>query len=201
MDANDFAKLLMSDERKSWENPQELLNQVMISKGATAADLGCGPGFFTLPLAEKVGKEGKVYAVDANQIMLDHLSANLKKFSSHDDLAELIPLNADVSARNSIPDASVDLVLFSDILHDLEDRKKFFVEVDRILRKSGIVVDLDWKKQEPNNHGPPMEWRLSENESRSILKENGFKIIHALNPGPYHYGFVCQGTSDLQKNL
>ena len=42
-----------------------------VREGQTAADIGCGPGFFTIPLARLVGPAGRVIAVDLQQVMLD----------------------------------------------------------------------------------------------------------------------------------
>jgi len=37
------------------------------------ADIGCGPGFFTVEMARLVGSRGKVLAVDVQKRMLDIL--------------------------------------------------------------------------------------------------------------------------------
>ena len=55
---------LLSEERAQRFDRYEFLRSIGVDKGKTVADLGCGPGFFTLPLAELVGPTGQVYAVD-----------------------------------------------------------------------------------------------------------------------------------------
>ena len=57
----------MSEERKQWHNPETILNKAGITKGMMIADLGSGPGFFTIPMAQMTGEKGLVYAVDSNQ--------------------------------------------------------------------------------------------------------------------------------------
>jgi ubiquinone/menaquinone biosynthesis C-methylase UbiE len=42
-------------------------------QGMTMADLGSGPGFFTIPMAKVTGENGLVYAVDSNLTMLNAL--------------------------------------------------------------------------------------------------------------------------------
>ena len=190
MDSNDFAKLLMAEDRKEWQNPEEIVNEMKITEGSTVSDLGCGPGFFTIPLAGKLGTQGRVYAVDSDPVMLDHLTANLEKIPQA-ERASVVVMEADVS-NTRLPDHSVDLVFFANVLHDLEDPRKFFGEVKRILKADGSLVDIDWQKMETNGMGPHLEWRLSENDSRKLLRENGFRINYALNAGPYHYGFLCK---------
>jgi ubiquinone/menaquinone biosynthesis C-methylase UbiE len=58
---------------------------------------------------------------------------------------------------------SVDLVLFANVLHEVDDRKAFFQEVKRTSKITAYIVDVDWKKIK-TKHGPPLESRLSEDE-------------------------------------
>ena len=124
-------------------------------------------------------------------MMLRYLKTNLGSSNLEKNLAKIRIIEADVSSTD-IPDQSVDLVIFANILHDLKDKKSFFNEIRRIAKQTARIVDIDWHKRETENMGPPLERRLSENESRLIIRENGFVIVYALNPGPHHYGFVCQ---------
>lgn len=78
MDADDLARRLIYDSRREWQDPAKIAKEIGIVKGIWVADLGCGPGFFTLPIASMVGENGVVYAVDANPIMLRHLRTNLQ---------------------------------------------------------------------------------------------------------------------------
>ncbi len=190
MDSHEFAKLLMAEDRKVWQNPEEIIEQINVAEGSSVVDFGCGPGFFTIPLAKKLGMKGRVYSVDSDMIMLNHLSANLEQIPPS-ERASVILVESDVS-DTKIPNRSVDLVFFANVLHDLDDPKKFFMEASRILKVDGKLVDIDWEKLETNEMGPPLEWRLSESDSRKLLRENGFRVNYALNAGPYHYGFLCR---------
>jgi ubiquinone/menaquinone biosynthesis C-methylase UbiE len=52
--------------RRLFESPRKLV-EPYVTNGQVVADLGCGPGFYTLALADLVGPEGKVYAVDSDE--------------------------------------------------------------------------------------------------------------------------------------
>jgi len=181
----------MAEERREWQNPEEIIEQIGVAAGTTAADLACGPGFFTIPVARSVGSLGEIYAVDIDPVMLSYLKANLESSNSEKDLSKVNIIEADV-CNTSIPDQSVDLIIFANILHDLEDRRSFFKELKRISRKTARVIDIDWHKRNTDDLGPPLNRRLSENEARISIRDNGLVIVYALNPGSYHYGFVCQ---------
>ena len=185
-----FAELLMSPERKKWQDPETILNQIGFDGRASCADLGCGPGYFAIPLALRVSQGSIVYAVDQSGVMLEHLVKNLKNTASESVAGRVKAIQADVY-HTTIPNESVGLVLFAQLLHDLDDHEAFFAEVKRISKDGCKVVDIDWQKRETADMGPPLEIRLSEDESRKILERNGFRVEHALNAGPHHYGLVC----------
>jgi ubiquinone/menaquinone biosynthesis C-methylase UbiE len=188
----DRVKFLMSDERKQQHNPQTILNEAGVTKGMTIVDLGSGPGFFTIPMAQMTGEKGLVYAVDSSQAMIDGLKENIAKSEVNPKIIRTV--NSDV-CHTGIPKESVDLVLFANVLHEVEDKKAFFQEVRRISKHTAYIVDVDWKKIQ-TEHGPPMKERLSEDEAKSVLSENGFSVIKQIDIGPYHYELICKPTGD-----
>ncbi len=185
---DEFARILLSDERRKWQDPLKILKAMGVGRGMTVADLACGPGFFTLPLASLVGEGGVVYAVDASKTMLDHLRATMAESGTGRKAVKVI--QSDVS-DTGIPSGSVDVVLFANVLHDLEDKRAFFAEVKRICKPGAAVVDVDWKKARMDK-GPPYEIRLTEAMARKILADNGLPAVGSFDAGPYHYGLACR---------
>jgi ubiquinone/menaquinone biosynthesis C-methylase UbiE len=188
VEADDFARLLMSEERREWQDPEAILGRVGVAEGMTVADLGCGPGFFTLPIASIVGARGLVYAVDSHPTMLRHLRRSIEGAGMSRRKIEVV--EADVS-RTGIPGGSVDVAFFANVMHDIDNKRPFLEEVRRICRSGAAVVDVDWVKV-PTELGPPLEIRLSAEEARKILSENGFRVVRSIEGGPYHYGLVCR---------
>ena len=90
----DRVKFLMSEERKQWHNPETILNEAGITRGMIMADLGSGPGFFTIPMAQMTGETGLVYAVDSNQTMLNGLKENIAKSEVNPNIIKIV--NSDV---------------------------------------------------------------------------------------------------------
>jgi FkbM family methyltransferase len=184
----DFAGRLMSGERRRMQDPKVIVDQLGLRPGMVVADLGCGPGFFTIPFALKVGEGGRVYAVDSSPGMLNHLTKNTRESQIPENVVRVV--QADVS-HTSIPSRSVDLVFFADIFHDIEDRVAFLSEVRRIARPKAAVVDIDWQKIE-TGFGPPLQIRLSEEESRRIMTTSGFSVTGTISAGLHHYGLICK---------
>ena len=186
---DDFASRLMSDDRRKWQDPESIIRQAGVREGWTVADMACGPGYFTLPIAAKVGAAGTVYAVDSSQRMLEHLKANLK--GAADGIRRVVrPVAADVCATGILA-ASVDFVFFANVLHDISDRASLFREVRRISKAGSYVLNVDWKKQD-SGFGPPPEIRLSENTAERIMEEGGLRAVRKIEAGEFHYGILCE---------
>jgi ubiquinone/menaquinone biosynthesis C-methylase UbiE len=186
VDEDDFAKALLSHERREWQNPDKIVLQIGVRRGMTVADLACGPGFFVTPLAKTVGKEGIVYAVDHSPKMIAYLNSTLERSGIEKGVVQI--LESDVT-NTKVPSASCDIVLFANVLHDIKAPMKFLNEVKRMSKVNGIVVDIDWKDVD-NGFGPPPEIRLSESKSKEILEGSGLCFIKEIDAGRYHYGLV-----------
>jgi ubiquinone/menaquinone biosynthesis C-methylase UbiE len=188
VDVDGLARFLESDERRRWENPTKIIKATGVKRGMTVADLACGPGFFTIPLATLVGEEGLVYAVDSSPTMLSRLRTNLEGSTAPRGAIRVV--HADV-AGTGIRASSVDFVFFANVLHDIVDKRAFFEEVKRISKPISIIADIDWKKTK-TRHGPPLEIRLSAAESKKLLTDGGFAIVKSFEAGPHHYGLLCR---------
>jgi len=126
--------------------------------GAVAADLGCGPGYFTIPMAEIVGERGRVYAVDSD-------TKSIKKLREKMDVNSQKIIDSHIaSAANldGIPDATVDFVFASGLLCCMSDHSGAVAEIKRILKPTGFAYlsvtkvyrknDLRAVRQEEWNH-------------------------------------------------
>jgi len=110
------APWLVRPEREAEEAPDAALDAINaaigIAKGATVADIGAGVGYFTWRLAARVGPQGKVYAVDIQQGMLDQLRRNMAERK----LADYEAVLGAVDARR-LPAGRIDLALLVDAYH------------------------------------------------------------------------------------
>ena len=174
----DKIELLVSKERFEEVRPLELLRRYGLKEGRTFVDVGCGPGFFSVPASEVVGPKGRVYAVDTEERMLEEL----KKRGLPENV---IPLR---SEENSIPleDETADFVLLAYVLHEAVNKERFLKEVLRILREGGTALIIDWEKKD-EDRGPPFDERLDRKDAQKLLKEAGFTVKKTGNLNPSHY--------------
>ncbi len=171
-------ELLLRSDRYDEIRPLELLRRHGLKEGFTVVDVGCGPGFFTIPASEIVGPEGRVYAVDTETQMLDELEKR--------GIPEnVVPLK---SEENSIPlDAEcADFALLAYVLHEAENKELFLKEILRILKKGAALLVIDWEKKDEDK-GPPMEERLQRDEAARLIRHGGFEIKELGSLNPSHY--------------
>jgi len=178
---------ILSDEqeRRKWQNPENVLAEIGLKPGITFADIGCGQGFFTIPAAKIVGKSGKVYASDISKI-------NIQKLREKVDAAGLTNVIMETGKAEDLIlcNACADIVFFGIVLHDFENPSKVLTNAHSMLKKTGKLVDLDWK-QEPMEFGPPLHIRFGEEKVKQLLETSGFKVLLTKKSGLYHYIIVA----------
>ncbi|WP_455278309.1 class I SAM-dependent methyltransferase [[Eubacterium] cellulosolvens] len=105
-----------------------------ITNSQVAADLGCNTGYYTLAMAECVGPEGRVYAVDLNENHIRALEKKADKLGYHNIEAHA----SSASDLNFIKDDSVDFVLANGLLCNMTEYRQLAVnEIKRILKPTG----------------------------------------------------------------
>lgn len=159
---------LVSPQRRELIDPARFITNLGIAPGSTAADIGAGPGFFTIPLAEAVGERGTVHALDVSPDMIEVLLRS-----------QLPPqVRAAVMEENHVPlaDGSVDFALLAFVLHELNDPVALLSDIRRTLRPApaGRLVVLEWIPQE-EEMGPPAHERLAPRDARALIERAGFR--------------------------
>lgn len=131
--------------RKLFQDPADVVAPY-VGEGMVVLEPGCGMGFFTLELARRVGKSGRVVAVDLQPKMLDGLRRRAKRAGLLDRLdirgTEVDTLGvADLRGR-------IDFALAFYVVHELPNPSGFFQEVHDSLRSEGRLLIV-----EPRAHG------------------------------------------------
>jgi len=115
----------------------DVLAAVGIRAGQTCLDFGCGYGNYTIPLARRVGPTGEVLALDQDEEALGRLAERVRRAG----VGNIRPLPASGKTALPLEDASVDVVLLYDVLHDhyfsAKRRAALFKELDRVTRAGG----------------------------------------------------------------
>lgn len=159
---------LLSEERQAHWNPSGFLQRFPIQPGQAALDLGCGPGFWTLPLANLVGPTGRVWALDVSQEMLEALAERTPP-------AQVVPVQSELPAIG-LEAAVCDFIWAAFVYHEVEGGS-LAVEMLRVARPGGRVAVLEWRPDGPNQSGPPQGHRIWPDKLKRALQQAGFSEV------------------------
>jgi len=87
--------------------------------------------------------------------------------------------------------ACADFVFFGIDLHDFADPVKVLTNAHKMLKPTGKVVDLDWKKEEME-FGPPLAKRFSEERAVRLIETAGFTVESVKEIKPYFYLVIAR---------
>lgn len=168
-------------ERKAWQDPEAVLQAVGLKLGALFIDVGCGYGFFALPAARMVGEEGEVIGIDVDPESLHFMLESAER-------AKISNLSAVVgkAERTMICSGRADVVFFGNVLHDFDDPIRALANARAMLKKGGILANLDWKK-ENTGIGPAVAMRFDESLASRMISQSGFRVCSISEQGPHHY--------------
>jgi ubiquinone/menaquinone biosynthesis C-methylase UbiE len=169
------------EDRRKWQNPEAILAEMGLTPGMVFADLGSGEGFFALPAARIVGSEGRVYALDSDAEGINHL----KKTAAEEGLVNVIAV-AGQGESTMLCEECADIVFLGTVLHDFADAAMVLRNARTMIKPTGKLVNLDWKKEQ-TELGPPVEIRFDEGKASRLISEAGFQVEKVWDIGPYHY--------------
>jgi len=149
-------------------------------------DIGCGDGFFTIPAAELVGENGRVFAVDTDGVSVERL-----KLKAAEKGLKNVVASVGKAEETVFCEECADIVFFSIVLHDFRDPTKVLQNAKRMVKLRGKLVNLDWKKK-AMPFGPPKHIRFSEEEARKLICQEGFKIESITDQGKYFYLIIAK---------
>lgn len=165
---------MLRPERAETLDPFRVMSHCPINSRDTVADIGCGPGYFTLPLAKYL-IYGKVFALDASDEMIQACQERVNQ-------ARLGNVEVVKCEEYEFPvEAGVaDGLFISVTLHHPEDRVRFLTAAKEMLKPGGWCFIVEWQKKETKS-GPPQQVRITTEELRQIAKDSGFKFQSSLN--------------------
>jgi len=189
----DEKKINLSQPKNAFINPRLVALGWNVGMGDTVADLGCGGGYFVIPLAHLVGKKGKVYAVD----VLDGPLESVRSKAHLENLENIVLVKQDIEKKNSLSDfikkEECQWVIIANTLYSSPKKGVFLKEAKRILSSKGKLIIVEWKKSVSKAFeffGPPLESRIDEKKLKSLVEKEGFRFVKSFSAGKFHVGMI-----------
>ncbi|PIE90020.1 MAG: hypothetical protein CR997_08560 [Acidobacteria bacterium] len=117
--------------KKRFRNIEEEIHLAGIEKGFQVLDFGCGLGFNTIPAANAVGKEGRVFALDISELAI----AIVKKKTAKNKLNHVEFIQSDCDT--GLEDKSIDLVYLHNTLPLVKQKLQVLKEITRVIKTGG----------------------------------------------------------------
>jgi SAM-dependent methyltransferase len=164
------APWLERPEREMEEEPDKALDVLQLTRGSSVADVGAGSGYFTVRMAERVGPDGRVYAVDIQPEMLRLLGERLKRGR----ITNVTPVLGAIDDPK-LPEATLDLILMVDVYHEFSEPQKMLRRMRAALKPGGRLVLLEYRKEDPT---VPIrfEHKMSVAEAKMEVEAEGFTL-------------------------
>ena len=142
---NENALWLERPEREKEEQTTEMIELLNLKPGDVAADIGAGTGYITWRMARKVAPNGKVYAQEVQQEMLDMVAENMKKRGVTN---VIFTLGTATDAK--LPTNALDLIIMVDVYHEFDHPYEMGESLVRALKPGGRLVFVEFRKEDPN---------------------------------------------------
>ena len=178
--AQEYIRQLLRPERAKSRDVLSIIAFSEISDHHLVADIGCGPGFFTIPLAKAL-RNGRLYALDIDDEMLAAcrervLEARLGnvEFGKYQEFQ--FPLE----------EGSLNGAFLAYVVHASSDKPRFLEAFGRLLRPRGWCTVLEWRPKE-TAEGPPVERRVDPAELWEMAEKPGFQFRNSRNLNDAQY--------------
>ena len=168
-------------------NPAKNVAQMGIATGMKVADFGAGSGAYTLALASLVGGSGHVYAIEVQQDLLKRIKNEVDKQGFKN--VDVIWGDFERPNGSKLADSCVDMVLLSNTLFQLDDKRGAILEANRTLRPGGQLVIVDWSESF-GGMGPQKTDVITKEKAQELCDAVGLSFIREFEAGAHHYGLI-----------
>ncbi len=168
-------------------HPPRTVATLGIESGMKVADFGSGSGAYALLIAEALSGSGHVYAIDVQRDLLrrTHNEAQRRGMTN----LSVIWGDLERTGGSKLADASLDLVLVSNLLFQVEDKPALLAEAWRTLKRSGRVAMIDWSDSF-EGMGPEPRAVVTKEQAVSLAKDAGFSLDGDFEAGAHHWGVI-----------
>lgn len=175
------AEWLIRDTREREERCSLLLSTLPLRPAMTVCDMGCGNGFYALPIAQALGPRGRVLAVDIQPEMLTLLRERMDQ----DGVDNITPILGSLHDPR-LPENSVDLVLLVDVYHEFSHPEQMLAAIRRSLKADGRVVLVEFRAEDPEVPIRP-EHKMTKKQIELELTANGFVLREEFDKLPWQH--------------
>jgi SAM-dependent methyltransferase len=184
------ADMLDGPERERDMPAGRVADLLALAGSETIIDYGAGTGRLAIAVAERLGPEGSVIAIEDSEEMFELLSQRLAGIPR----AEALLIEGD---HVPIPVQQAGRILAVDVLHHV--RPDTLREMRRLLTPDGLLLLIDWERGHHREDGPPEDVLLTAGEAIQELAAAGL-VAHLVDaPFADRYTLLATAAPSLRE--
>ncbi|HUY13599.1 MAG TPA: class I SAM-dependent methyltransferase [Terriglobia bacterium] len=160
-------------KRDAWQHPGQVMDELGIHTGSVVADVGCGRGYFTFHMAQRVGPSGKVYAVDLQQSWIDEI----RKRAAAEGLKQIRALQGKPDDPE-LPKDSLDVVFAMNTYHEWRQNVAMLNHIYLALKPGALFALIDGNAATSHSREYyHLHHRMPESMERADVLHAGFVFL------------------------
>ena len=160
-----------------------VMDLAKIRPGTTVADIGAGDGYYTIRLAQRVGKDGRVLAQDIDKGALERLGQRVER-----EKLDNVSIKTGAPDDPRLPANSFDRVFMVHMYHEVGEPYAFLWRLQPALKKGAQIIVVD-RDRPTDQHGiPPL---LLQCEFQAV----GYRLVEFVRK-PEILGYYAQFEKD-----
>jgi ubiquinone/menaquinone biosynthesis C-methylase UbiE len=177
----DYVERMEGADRAAWQKPDEVIAALALRRRHTVAEIGAGPGYFSLRIARAAGH---VFAAEADPRMLPVLRDRIAASGAR-NVTPVFALREDPL----LPPRSCDLILMVNTFHHMPSPAEYLRRLSRALKSGGRLANIDFREGELPV-GPEPAHKISREHFLRVAEEAGFTLQQEETFLPYQYFLV-----------
>lgn len=176
------------EQRDRWQRPDEVMAALEVREGSRVADVGAGRGYFTFHLAQRVGPQGKVYAVDIDASDL----RRIRNRAERNGLTQIVTIHSKTDDP-SLPPASLDAILVVNAYHEFRQYDAMMEGMANALKPGGLLAIIDSPTKRADSRSP---YYRRHSIPAEIVKEDATRAGLRLRSYEADFAGSSQGGKD-----
>jgi ubiquinone/menaquinone biosynthesis C-methylase UbiE/rhodanese-related sulfurtransferase len=173
-------------KREAQQRLPDIFGAMGLRPGAVVADVGAGPGFFTVRLSKAVGDAGRVIAVDISAQALRNLRSRIDEEGLRN--VEVVEGAAD---DPHLPERTLDAALIVNAYHEMSQHQAMLTQIRKALKPDGRLVIVE--PISPSRRDGTREAQIGQHEIApefvlADARAAGFSIVTLQDPFSNHHG-------------
>ena len=179
LDVERYVGIFEGESREVFALRTHLIDQLDLTPGNSVADVGAGTGVFVGLFAERVGVDGRVYALEIAPRFLDHLRERAQREGL--DTVTVVQAQED---SVELAEASIDLAWLCDTYHHFEYPRSTLASLFQAIRPGGSLVLVDFRRVP----GETEDWilahvRAGQEVFTAEIEAAGFVLAEEIDAG------------------